>query len=176
MPLPSAADGRRRLRQAGFRLAKRRVFEQNVLFDTPAGALRRRGRLLRIRTAGARTVVTFKGPGKLGKHKIREEIEFEFGGGAGALAGILEALGYRPAYRYEKYRTEYALAAGHAMLDETPVGVFLELEGPPRWIDRAARRLGFREADFITASYAELHRRARTGRRDMVFAGAQGGT
>jgi hypothetical protein len=35
------------------------------------------------------------------------------------------------------------------MLDETPAGVFLELEGPSRWIDRTARRLGFAESDYL---------------------------
>jgi adenylate cyclase class 2 len=116
-------------------------------------------------------VFTFKGPPELGKHKIRKEIEFELPS-AEACAEVLEALGYRPAFRYEKYRTEYtsqSVTSGRAMLDETPVGAFLELEGPPRWIDRMARRLGFREADYITATYAELHRSAGRGRRDMLF-------
>ena len=170
--LTDVAEGRRRLRQAGFRVERRRVFEQNVIFDTPGQALRRGGLLLRLRTSGARCLVTFKGPSERGKHKIRKEIEFEIRGGGKACAQVLEGLGYRPAFRYEKYRTEYApgpVSAGRAMLDETPAGVFLELEGPPQWIDRTARRLGFREADYITATYAELHRSARSGRRDMLF-------
>ncbi len=175
--LASATEGRRLLREAGFRVEKRRVLERNVLFDTPGQALRRRGVVLRLRTAGARSLVTFKGPSEPGKHKIRQEIEFELarGGGPG-LVQVLEALGYRPAFRYEKYRTEYVLPTGAgvahsgvAMLDETPVGVFLELEGPPRWIDRTARRLGFREADYITASYAALHQSAGDGSRDLLF-------
>ena len=44
-----------------------------------------------------------------------------------------------------------------ATLDETPIGVFVELEGPPDWIDRTARRLGFSPADYIKASYARLY-------------------
>jgi adenylate cyclase class 2 len=170
LPLSGAADGRRRLRQAGFRVARRRVFESNVLFDTPERSLRARGLLVRLRTAGTRTVLTFKGRAVPGKHKIREEIETELNGGP-ALAEILQRLGYRPSFRYEKYRTEYAQPDGpeRAMLDETPVGVFLELEGPPRWIDRMARRLGFTEAGYITASYAELHRQSSPRRRDMLF-------
>ncbi len=207
--LGSVAEGRGRLRKAGFRLEKRRVLEQNVIFDTPGHALRRGGVVLRLRTSGARSLVTFKGPAERGKYKIRKEIEFEVQRGGGpAFIQVLEALGYRPAFRYEKYRTEYALpaaasrvalpaagsgvampaaasrvalpaagsgvampaaASGVAMLDETPAGVFLELEGPPRWIDRTARRLGFGEADYITASYAELHRSGGRGGHDMLF-------
>ena len=175
--LASVTEGRRRLREAGFRVERRRVLEHNVIFDTPGKALRRRGVVLRLRTTGARSLVTFKGPAQGGKHKIRQEIEFELQRGGGPrLVQVLEALGYLPAFRYEKYRTEYALptgagraASGLAMLDETPVGAFLELEGPPRWIDRMALRLGFREDDYITASYAELHRSAGRGSRDMLF-------
>ncbi|HXN47722.1 MAG TPA: class IV adenylate cyclase [Bryobacteraceae bacterium] len=180
--LGSSAEGRRLLRKAGFRVEKRRVLERNVLFDTPGKALRQRGLVLRLRISGAHSLVTFKGPAERGKHKIRQEIEFELERGGGPrLVQVLEALGYRPAFRYEKYRTEYVLPTGSglaasavahsgiAMLDETPVGVFLELEGPPRWIDRTARLLGFHEADYITASYAELHRSAGGGSRDMLF-------
>lgn len=169
LPLASAAEGRRRLRQAGFALSRRRVLEENVAFDTPRQALRRQGLLLRLRTAGRRSLVTFKGPSVPGKHKSRLEIEFEIGDPP-ALQAILDGLGYRPAFRYEKYRTEYASGRGRAMLDETPAGTFLELEGPPAWIDRMARRLGFGEADYITQTYAELHRRSPAGRlRDMLF-------
>ena len=31
---------------------------------------------------------------------------------------------------------------GIAMLDETPVGTYIELEGSEAWIDRTARRMG----------------------------------
>ncbi len=132
--------------------------------------LRRQGLLLRLRTCGTRCVVTFKGPSERAKHKIRREIEFELRNPE-PFRQILEGLGYRPAFRYEKYRTEFTRprSSGVAMLDETPVGTFLELEGPPDWIDRTARRLNFTESDYITATYAELHRSARTGSRDMLF-------
>jgi len=50
-----------------------------------------------------------------------------------------------------------AAAGGVATLDDTPIGVFLELEGAPGWIDRTARLLGFAEQDYITASYRSLY-------------------
>jgi adenylate cyclase class 2 len=43
------------------------------------------------------------------------------------------------------------------MLDETPIGAFLELEGGPRWIDRTARALGFPRDGYITDSYGKLY-------------------
>ena len=37
------------------------------------------------------------------------------------------------------------------------VRLFMELEGPPRWIDATAKSLGFSSADYITESYAALY-------------------
>ena len=73
---------------------------------------------------------------------------------------FLKGLGYEPVFRYEKYRTEFTRPghAGAVMLDETPIGDYLELEGSPRWIERTARALGKSPAEFITASYGALYR------------------
>jgi adenylate cyclase class 2 len=62
-------------------------------------------------------------------------------------------------FLYEKYRTEYisTIEPGTVTLDETPIGTFLELEGPPDWIDATARRLNFTEADYIVESYGKLY-------------------
>ena len=158
LPVKDAGSARRRLRSAGFDVTKPRIFESNVIFDTPALDLRRRGALIRLREAGGKAVVTSKGPPKITRHKSREELETGIGD-ARVAAKILDRLGYVPGFRYEKYRTEFQRAgdAGVAMLDETPAGVFLELEGPARWIDATARELGFSKRDYITASYVRLH-------------------
>jgi len=144
----------------GFEIRKPRVFESNIVFDTPEKTLRAAGCLLRIRTVDSQCILTFKGPGTPGRHKTREEIEVQVSDAAG-LSKILQRLGYQPTFRYEKYRTEFALVSdrGVVTVDETPFGVFLELEGPPDWIDKTARDLGFEERQYITASYGELYRR-----------------
>jgi adenylate cyclase class 2 len=156
LPLTDVSSGRRALLEAGFRLVKRRLFEQNVVFDTPGKHLKKRASLLRIRRAGKASLLTFKGPPLPGPHKSREELEISFAGSE-ALSSILERLGYQPVWRYEKFRSEYRKGPGIATLDETPIGAFLELEGPPKWIDRSARQLGFTAADYIQASYAKLY-------------------
>jgi len=150
--------GRRMLRAAGFRVFRRRVFESNVVFDTTAMTLRKSRTLLRVREAGSHSTLTFKGVPVAGKHKSREELETEVVS-ARTLTQILDRLGFQPAFRYEKYRTEYRAAGGSgtATLDETPIGVYLELEGSPRWIDRMAKKLGFAESDYITLSYSTLY-------------------
>ena len=55
---------------------------------------------------------------------------------------VLSRLGYQRAFRYEKFRTKYSAGEGLITVDETPVGIFLELEGPGYWIDETATRLG----------------------------------
>ena len=69
---------------------------------------------------------------------------------------ILRALGYSPAFTYEKFRAEWSDGEGHVVLDHTPIGDIAEIEGQSRWIDRTARLIGLKPADYITKSYAEL--------------------
>jgi adenylate cyclase, class 2 len=174
-----------------------RVREQNILFDTAAHRLKKRGQLLRIRTesgAGAgkgkkrgnQALLTFKGPvGKSTKgggstHKVREEVELVVSDGQ-ALVSILEGLGMRPWFRYQKFRTKYRLPKAQRWakdlaidLDETPIGTFVELEGPAGAIDRAAAALGFTKGNYIVANYfvlylAECRRRGQEP-GDMLFA------
>jgi adenylate cyclase class 2 len=92
------------------------------------------------------------------------------------MARILGALGLRPAFRYEKFRTTFALPGIRHLkieLDETPVRIFLELEGPVADIDRDASRLGYARNDYTTDTYASLYladclRRSRKP-GDMLF-------
>jgi adenylate cyclase, class 2 len=133
-----------------------RLFEANMVYDTPSGDIRAKGQLLRVRQVGERCVLTWKGPGSPGKHKSREETELLLSD-CDAFDRILRQLGYAPVFRYEKYRTEFALNGGTITLDETPIGCFIELEGTPEWIDETARRMNLDESEYITDSYATLH-------------------
>jgi adenylate cyclase class 2 len=171
----SAGRARRLLARHAFRILRRRVFETNTVFDTLSRELYGKGCLLRVRTAGRASTLTYKGRSEAGRHKSREEVDIEIGDAAG-FALVLERLGFRPMFRYEKYRTEYSDRTKDAVvtIDETPIGVFLELEGPPDWIDGTAERLGFSPADYTTASYATLYMQECAARgkppADMVFA------
>lgn len=174
LAVSSAALARRRLRAAGFRLRQRRSFESNAVFDTPERLLARQGFLLRLRTVGRRHWLTFKRPGAASKHfKVKEEFETELLDPA-VPRRVFAALGLAPVFRYEKFRAVYARRGGEAMLDETPIGAFLELEGSRSWIRRAARDLlGTRPEQFITQNYASLYadwcRRRRRPVRHMIF-------
>src|SRR5262249_11418692 len=141
----------RLLRKLGFRRITPRTREMNVLYDRQ-GALRRRGEVLRIRKYGDDWTLTHKSKGKVGRHKVREELETAIQDGD-ALHRMFGSLGFEPAFRYEKFRSEWSDGTGHAVIDETPIGDLAELEGPARWIDGTARSLGITPGEYITQSY-----------------------
>ena len=162
------------IRNLGYELRHPRDHEANAVFDFRGSNLRRRGLLLRLRRFGQEALLTFKGTSLKGRHKQREEIETRVADAAAAGA-ILERLGLHPAFRYEKFRTEYHRPGepGIVTVDETPIGNFIELEGPGPWIDQVAARLGYNEGDYIKLSYAALYieyrKRTGTSNRDMLF-------
>jgi len=171
---------RRRLRELGFERVEARHFESNTLFDFPDLRLWKARSLLRLRQEDRRWTLTFKGaPLESRAYKIRREIETRVEDGT-RFKAILLALGFRPVFRYEKYRTAYTVGKAHGpllLVDETPMGHYLELEGPRRWIDRVAVKLGYRREDYITASYASLYRENCRQRgiepTNMVFPGSK---
>ncbi|HUJ33209.1 MAG TPA: class IV adenylate cyclase [Candidatus Acidoferrum sp.] len=167
LPVSDLADLLRRLHQIGAK-HQGRVFERNVLYDTPDAGLRRRGRLLRLRIdtpahGRSRGLMTSKAPpprsrGDRSRSRYKERLEREVRVGDPIRADVhLRAGGFRPTWRYEKYRTTFRLPGLHLDLDETPVGVFLELEGRPAAIDRVARALGYGPHDFIRGTYWDLY-------------------
>lgn len=165
---------RRALRDQGFRVSKSRLHEYNVLLDTSTRALRSHGKLIRVRRVGTHNVLTYKGPSEQGRYKKRHEIEVVLPD-AFKVEQIFNEIGYHPIFRYEKFRTEYAKApsTGKVLVDETPIGNYLEIEGSERWIDRTAKMLGFSHADYITRSYGYLYlaycRERRIAPGDMLF-------
>jgi adenylate cyclase class 2 len=161
----SAGDARALIERSGYQLSSPRTLESDQLFDLRSGALRQSDQILRLRKtssaeAGQRAMVTYKGCASREVYKSREEIEFDVSDAA-AFTLVLERLGYHPGFRYEKYRTMFKAYGepGIITIDETPVGVYLELEGPQAWIDSTAARLGFPRERFLTASYAALYRK-----------------
>ncbi len=176
------AAARRLLRRAGARGASR-FRERNTLFDTRQRELGRTGRVLRVRTVervagegriktsaagkGRRNrvvgILTVKTPVDQAGYKVRREIETVVEDPK-RVEQMLASVGFEPWFRYEKFRTSYRLAGFQKLvidLDETPAGVYFELEGPRSEIDRAARKLGYGPGDYLTASYYELFLAAR---------------
>ena len=146
-----------RLRQLGLEQITPRTHEMNTLFDLPGRPLRAKGELLRLRKYGESWVLTHKARSKEkdGPHKIRVETETRVESGE-KMEAILRALHFEPCFRYEKFRAEWKGSQGHVVIDETPIGNFAEIEGPPEWIDSLARDLGVSQSDYITENYAGL--------------------
>jgi adenylate cyclase, class 2 len=185
-----------RLKRLRARKVSPRTHEFNTLYDTPTQDLRRRSELARIRIEHPATgsikkqargtdhaILTYKAPVRLprtkassrSRFKVNEEAEVSLFG-AGAMDRILRGLGLSPQFRYEKYRTTYRLPGIPDLkieLDETPIGAFLELEGSPSSIDRAASRLGYATSEYIKETYGGLYLAdcRRSGRKpgDMLF-------
>lgn len=180
--LPGLIRKLRRLRAS----CRGRVFERNTLYDTPDSDLRRRGQLLRVRFATpapsrmirggqARAWITSKSPAPAcgrSRYKVKLETEAVLPKVRG-FAASLRSLGFRPGFLYEKFRTTFRLPGLHLDLDETPVGVFLEIEGRPTAINGAARALGYFPRDYIRSTYWDLYAAdcRRRGRipRNMLF-------
>jgi adenylate cyclase class 2 len=160
--------GREALARLGARLVTPRHLEDNQLYDDPAGTFAGRGSVVRLRRTPAGGVLTFKGPRRVEDGiKSREELETAVAQ-PDVLALILARLGLRPTFRYQKYREVYDYGEVEIVLDETPVGTFLELEGVPEAIHAAAAALGYGREDYVSASYAALHVDA-GGSGDMLF-------
>lgn len=162
----------RRLKASGFRQVTPRTHEVNTLYDLPGEVLRKRGELLRLRKYGNNWLLTHKTKGAAGRHKARIETETKIDDGH-KLEQILHTLGYLPSFRYEKFRAQWSDKKGHVVLDETPIGFFGEIEGPARWIDQTAARLGIARDSYITDTYAALFfawkRKTRSRATEMTF-------
>jgi adenylate cyclase class 2 len=167
LSVPDLMDALRRVEALdGVVVARERHFEDNVLYDRK-GELYGRGEILRLRRTPHGARVTFKGPHPGGEGvKTREEIEFDADADAADL--LFVRLGFERRFRYQKYRRAFRWRDVEIVVDETPIGCYLEVEGPPAGIDAAVSALGFGAADRLTLSYLELHTQS-GGSGDLVF-------
>jgi adenylate cyclase class 2 len=149
-----------------------RRLQEDALLDTDDESLRRRRCVLRIRLENGNSRLTFKGPVQPSEMKLRDEFETIVGDGV-LLLRVFEELGFHVWFRYEKYREEFAHEDVVIAIDETPVGVFVELEGSEQGINIVAGLLGRRAHDYILDSYRTLFTRWQESRQvrggDMVF-------
>lgn len=169
----SAEEARAKILALGAAPLLGRRLQEDCLFDTDDEKLRRQRSTLRVRSEGGKSLLTYKGPAIPSLIKIRQEYETVVADGE-MLNKILEELGLHCWFRYEKYREEFTNDDVVIAVDETPVGVFVEIEGGENAIHETARALGFTPADYITDSYRFLFLQHRNANGiegpDMVFA------
>ena len=151
-----AAAMRQAILRSGALLEKERYREENTLFDLRSRALTSKKCALRLRRAGRKFFLTFKGaPQKSRRFKVREEHETEIRNEK-ALRKILHSLGFVAVFRYEKSRTVFRKGRLRISLDETAAGVFCEFEGERSDIVRYGRSLGFAPAEMIKQDYVQI--------------------
>jgi adenylate cyclase class 2 len=158
------SDDLSRLQDAGFALtlSTPRHFEDNWLLDSPDQLLFKQGGALRVRAVNGKGLITFKGvvpESEASPLKVREEIESDTSD-PDRMIDLFEKLGFRRAFRYQKYRTDYALQLDDEELkvsfDETPMGNFIEIEGSGASILRVLNVAGFSDNEIIRESYPDL--------------------
>lgn len=168
----TAEEARGAILAAGGAPLRPRRLQSDALFDTEAGLLANARCALRVRVEAGRAWLTFKGAPQSTSMKVREELETSVGDGPLTML-MLERLGYRVWFRYEKYRDEYTLGEAIVAVDETPIGTFVEIEGPAESIHAATAALGRTPSDYVIASYRALYAEECTRRgvpvSNMVF-------
>lgn len=147
------APVRRQLKKMGARLVVSGA-EKNELWDF-GNLLKKKNSVLRLREAGGKATLTFKGPRLKSKYKKR--IETETSVNAQAMRLILKTLGYKIRVCYDKKREGYDLKNAHVTLDQLKgFGWFVEIEAEPEKIETLARKFGFTAKDREERSYLEM--------------------
>jgi adenylate cyclase class 2 len=147
---------RQRLTERGGLVSRARAMEDNWVLDDRTGTLATAGHLLRLRRSGGRALLTFKGTATFaGGVKSRAEFETAVEDADAALA-ILAALGFAPVRRYQKRREVWTVEGVAVMLDETPMGSFVELEGEAARLTAVAAKLGLDPGAAARGTYLDL--------------------
>ncbi len=166
----------RKLHEIGGQRLYPETFEDNIVLDR-RGELRTKGALLRVRKFGKYSIVTYKGPMSIeGGVKSREEVQTGVESFELAIQ-LLDSLGYKPVFRYQKFREVWHVRDAEVVIDRTPIGEYFEIEGPLEHIRSLAAELGMEMEQAIRSTYADLYRQTRRTRadlpNDMVFSPEQ---
>jgi adenylate cyclase class 2 len=172
-PLTDRSELIRKLREIGATRLYAETFEDNIVLDR-RGELRTRGALLRVRKFGRYALATYKGAMSIeGGIKSREEVQTGVESFELAIQ-LFDALGFKPVFRYQKFREVWRVRDVEIVLDRTPIGNYFEIEGPVELIKTVTAELGMNMDQAIRQTYADLYRQFRRTRADlpenMVFA------
>lgn len=165
-PLKDRGAMVRRLHEIGAQRLYHETFEDNIVLDR-RGELRTRGALLRVRKFGRYALATFKGPVAFdGNVKTRDEVQTGVESFELAIQ-LFDSLGFKPVFRYQKFREVWRVKQVEIVLDRTPIGDYFEIEGPLDVIRGVAEELGMSMDAGIRQTYADLYRQHRRTRADL---------
>jgi len=164
--LRDRAELLRKLHDLGGERLYPETFEDNIVLDR-RGELRTRGALLRVRKFGKYALATYKGPMAIeGGVKSREEVQTGVESFELAIQ-LFDALGFKPVFRYQKFREVWRVRETEVVIDRTPIGDYFEIEGAMDTIRAVATDLGMSMDSALRQSYADLYRQARRTRADL---------
>ena len=156
----------RRLHDVGGERLYPETFEDNIVLDR-RGELRTKGSLLRVRKFGKYSIATYKGPMSIeGGVKSREEVQTGVESFELAIQ-LFDSLGFKPVFRYQKFREVWRVRDVEVVIDRTPIGEYFEIEGNLETIRTLATDLGMNMDQALRHSYADLYRQARRTRADL---------
>ena len=166
-PLQDRHELTRRLHELGAQRLYPETFEDNIVLDR-RGELRTKGALLRVRKFGKYSLATFKGPISIEAGGIKTREEVQTGVESFELAiQMFDSLGFKPVFRYQKYREVWRFRDAEIVLDRTPIGEYFEIEGAVDHFRTIAAELGMNFEQAIRLTYADLYRQARRTRADL---------
>jgi len=122
----------------------------DTFFDKNDKELQNSGQVLRLRSKGGRSVLTWKGKADFEKVKDREEIEVEVSNHE-EIAKILEKIGLEKTHETRKHRTSYKLGPVEIELDDFKgrldhIPEFVEIEGKDaETIRKWAKKIGIQK-------------------------------
>ncbi|MEP7213263.1 MAG: class IV adenylate cyclase [Acidobacteriota bacterium] len=128
--------------------------EENTIYSLEV--LTGRPGILRIRSIGSKTILTFKRriPSE---SSVKQQIEHETEvADREVIAAIIAELGLTPAVVYEKRRRTWTLPNAEVVLDVLPFGLYMEIEGTIESIADAERLLGADEFSVEPRTYPAL--------------------
>lgn len=170
IPVADLDEVRSRLVSLRAQMVCPRTREVNQLLDTGGRELSGRGCVLRLRSYGDLRVLTFKGPVSYdGTIKVRPEFEVQVED-LEKMRAVLEALGYVGLARYEKDREMWKLGGVEVVLDHTPMGDFVEVEGPAELLESITLSLGLDPLAAVRGSYMRLWAEYRASNPDQGLA------
>lgn len=142
------------------------TFEDNIVLDR-RGELRTKGAMLRVRKFGRYALATYKGPVAFdGTVKTREEVQTGVESFELAIQ-LFDSLGFKPTFRYQKFREVWRVRDVEVVIDRTPIGDYFEIEGAMDVIRAVAEELGMNMENGLRQSYADLYRQYRRTRGDL---------
>jgi adenylate cyclase class 2 len=165
-PLRDRIELIRKLHEIGATRLYAETFEDNMILDR-RGELRTRGAVLRVRKFGRYALATFKGPMAFdGGVKSREEVQTGVESFELAIQ-LFDSLGFKPVFRYQKFREVWRVRDVEVVIDRTPIGDYFEIEGPVETIRAVSAELGMNMDQALRQSYADLYRQHRRTRADL---------